>query len=318
MKIVIAGGTGFLGSPLAEVYAEEGHDVRVLTRRLPVGEARHESGTGMPGVTSVGWKPDGREDAAASATLTALVDDADGLINLAGESIGDKRWTAQRKAELRDSRIHPTRALISAIGAAPKPPRVLVSASGVGYYGASGDEPKTEDSPAGRDFLARMSEDWEAEARRAAGAGTRVVLLRTGMVIERSGGALAKMMPAFRFFAGGRMGSGRQYVSWIHRLDYLEMVRWIIGTPAVEGPVNATAPHPVTNREFARALGHGLRRPSIVPAPSFALKILLGEMADSLVLTGQRVIPARAQAHGYHFRYPEIDIAMRGIFNAEG
>lgn len=314
MKIVMAGGTGFLGSPLAEVYAEEGHDVRVLTRSLPPGASRHASVTGMPGVTQVGWKPDGREEAAGAAALTALVDDADAVINLAGESIGDKRWTAQRKALLRDSRIHPTRALIDAIGRAAKPPRVLVSASGVGYYGAAGDEPKTEDSPAGRDFLAQLCEDWEAEARRAAGVGPRVVLLRTGMVIERSGGALAKMIPAFRFFAGGRMGSGRQYVSWIHRADYLAMVRWIILSPAVQGPVNATAPHPVTNREFSRALGHGLRRPALVPAPAFALRVLLGEMAESLVLTGQRVIPARALAHGYHFRYPEIDIAMRGIF----
>ena len=314
MKIVIAGGTGFLGSPLGEVYAEEGHDVRVLTRRLPAGESRHEPGTGMPGVTRVGWNPDGRDDPAAAAALTAVVDDADAVINLAGESLGDKRWNAQRKAVLRDSRIHPTRTLVKAITSAARPPRVLISASGVGYYGASGDEPKTEDSPAGDDFLAQLCEDWEREARGAANAGTRVVLLRTGVVIERSGGALVKLITPFRLFVGGPMGSGRQWMSWLHRLDYLEMVRWIIETPALDGPVNATAPHPVTNREFARALGRALRRPSLVPAPAFALKLLLGEMAEPLVLTGQRVIPARALSHGYHFRYPEIDIAMRGIF----
>jgi uncharacterized protein (TIGR01777 family) len=314
MKIVIAGGTGFLGSPLAEVYAEEGHDVRVLTRSLPPGEARHEPGTGMPGVTRVGWAPTGPESDSAAAALTALVDDADAVVNLAGESLGDKRWTAQRKAQLRDSRIHPTRALVAATRATARPPRVFVSASGAGYYGASGDEPKTEDSPPGNDFLAQLCEDWEAEARRASPAGTRVVLLRTGIVLERSGGVLAKLLPPFRFFVGGPMGSGRQYVSWIHRLDYLEMVRWIIDTPGIDGAVNATAPHPVTNREFARAVGRALRRPSFVPAPAFALKILLGEMAEPLLLTGQRVIPARALSHGYHFRYPEIDIAMRGIF----
>lgn len=314
MKIVIAGGTGFLGSPLAEVYAEEGHDVRVLTRRLSPGESRHESGTGMPGVTRVGWAPDGGENAGAAAALTALVDDADGIINLAGESLGDKRWTAQRKAQLRDSRIHPTRAIVAAIRGAAKPPRVLVNASGAGYYGASGDEPKTEDSPAGNDFLAQLCEDWEAEALRASPAGTRVVLLRTGIVLERSGGVLAKLLPPFRMFVGGPMGSGRQYVSWLHRLDYLEMVRWIVETPGIDGPVNATAPHPVTNRAFARAVGTALRRPSFLPAPAFALRMLLGEMADSLLLTGQRVIPARALSHGYHFRYPEIDIALRGIF----
>ena len=314
MKIVIAGGTGFLGSPLAEVYAEEGHDVRVLTRSLPPGEARHESGTGMPGVTRVGWAPDGSENATAAAALTTVVDDADAVINLAGESLGGKRWTAQRKAQLRDSRIHPARALVSAIRSAARPPRVLVNASGAGYYGAAGDEPKTEDSPAGTDFLAQLCEDWEAEAMRASPVGTRVVVLRTGIVLERSGGVLAKLLPPFRFFVGGPMGSGQQYISWLHRLDYLEMVRWIIATPAIDGPVNATAPHPVTNREFARAVGVALRRPSMIRTPAFFFRMLLGEMADPLLLTGQRVIPARALSYGYHFRYPEIDIAMRGIF----
>ena len=174
--------------------------------------------------------------------------------------------------------------------------------------------PKTEDSPAGSDFVAQLCVDWEAEARPAEASGTRVVLLRTGVVLERSGGALTEMIPFFKYFVGGPIGSGRQYMSWIHRLDYVEMVRWIVETPAVEGAVNATAPHPVTNREFVRALGRGLARPSIVPAPAFALKIMFGELATPLLLSGQRVLPAKAQAHGYHFRYPEIDIAMRGIF----
>ena len=316
MKIVIAGGTGFLGSPLAEVYAEEGHDVRVLTRKLAPGEARHEPGTGMPGVTRVGWKPDGSVDSAAHAALTALVEDADAVVNLAGESLADKRWTAQRKALLRDSRLHSTRTLAAAIAAAAKPPRVLISASGVGYYGAS-DEPKTEDSPPGTDFVAALCEDWEAEARRAAGAGTRVVLLRTGMVIERSGGALAKMIPVFRRICRRPHGL-RPPIRLVDPSAGLSRDGPMAGRdPALEGPVNATAPHPVIQRAFARALGHGLRRPSLIPAPAFALRILLGEMADPIVLTGQRVIPARAQAHGYHFRYPEIDIAMRGIFQNE-
>ncbi len=309
-RIVIAGGTGFLGTPLAETYAEDGHDVRVLTRRLPPGMERHESGTGMPGVTSVGWTTDG-----GNPSLAAVVDDADAVINLAGESIGDRRWTAQRKAQLRNSRLMATRSLVDAIADASRPPRVLISASGVGYYGPSGSEEKTEDSPAGSDFLARLCQDWEAEAERATGSGTRVVRVRTGMVIEKSGGALAKMIPPFRFFLGGPMGSGRQWISWIHRLDYVEMVRWLVRTPAVEGPVNTTAPHPVTNKEFARALGRGLGRPALVPAPAFALKLLLGEAAGPLALTGQRVIPTRALEHGYHFRYPEIALAMRGIFD---
>lgn len=307
MKIVIAGGTGFLGSPLAEVYAEEGHDVRVLTRSLPPGESRHESGTGVPGITRVGWRADGQTGAWAAA-----LEAADAVINLAGESIGDGRWTPQRKAALRDSRILATRSLATAIRAAGAPPAVFISSSAIGYYGAD-DEPKTEASPAGRDFLAQLCEDWEGEARKAERAGTRFAIIRTGNVLERSGGALAKMIPPFRMFAGGPMGSGRQWMSWIHRLDWVEMVRWIAVTPDATGPINLTAPHPVTNREFARALGRALRRPALVPAPAFALKLVLGEFAN-YVVTGQRVIPARAQALGYHFRYPELEIAFRGIF----
>lgn len=308
MRIVIAGGTGFLGSPLAKVYAEEGHDVRVLTRGLASGESRHDPETGVPGVTRLGWRPDGQGGPWASA-----LDGADGVINLAGESIGERRWTPQRKAALRDSRLVSTQSLATAIASVARPPRVFISGSAVGYYGPSGDETKTEDSPAGTDFLAHICEDWEAEARRAT-PHARVVLLRTGLVLGRSGGALAKMIPPFRLFAGGPMGSGRQYMSWIHRIDWIEMVRWIVDTASVSGPVNATAPAPVTNREFARALGRALHRPSLVPAPSFALKLMLGEMAGPLVLEGQRVIPARASALQFHFRYPEIDQAFRGIF----
>lgn len=309
MRIVIAGGTGFIGSPLAEVYAEEGHDVRVLTRSLPDGDARHEPGTGKPGITRVGWKANGD-----SGPWASVLEGADAAVNLAGASIGDARWTPQRKAQLRDSRILPTRSLVAAIRGVAHPPAVLISASAVGYYGDTGSEAKTEDSPAGEGFLANLAEDWEAEARKAEAAGTRVVLLRTGVVLERAGGALPRMMRPFRFMAGGPIGSGRQYMSWIHRLDVIEMIRWIIETPDLSGPINATAPHPVTNREFARALGHAVRRPSLIPAPALALKLLFGEMAGPLLLEGQRVLPKKAQAHGYHFRYPEIDIAMRGIF----
>ena len=308
MRIVIAGGTGFLGSPLAEVYAEDGHDVRVLTRSLPPGESRHESGTGKPGVTHVGWRPDG-----GSGVWATVVDGADAVVNLSGASIAERRWTPQRKAELRDSRIIPAKSLAAAIRSAEAPPRVFVSGSAVGYYGNSGNEPKTEDSAAGDDFLARLCVDWESEARRAERPGMRLVLLRTGIALERSGGPLPQMMLPFRLFAGGRIGSGRQYISWIHRIDWVEMVRWIVDTPSVDGPVNATAPHPVTNREFARALGRALGRPALLPAPGIALKLLFGELADAL-LGGQRVIPAKAQKLGFHFRYPEIDIAFRGIF----
>ena len=306
MRIVIAGGTGFLGRPLAEVYAEEGHDVRVLTRSLMPGDARHDPGTGMPGVTRVGWKADGK-----SGPWAAAIDGADAVINLAGASIGEARWTPPRKALLRDSRILATRSLAAAIAATANPPAVFVSGSGADYYGLPAEDPKTEESPVGDGFLAALCDAWEAEARRV--DRCRVVVLRTGIVLERDGGALARMVTPFRFFVGGRIGSGRQFMSWIHRLDWVELVRWVIATPAVLGPLNATAPEPATNREFSRALGHALHRPALVPTPGLALKAVAGELAEYL-LTGQRVIPAKALRHGYHFRYPDIDRAMRGIF----
>jgi uncharacterized protein len=308
MKVVIAGGSGFLGSPLAWAWAEEGHDVRVLTRGLAPGQAQHESGTGKPGITRVGWVADG-----TAGQLAREFDGAAVVINLAGESIAGKRWSAPRKQALRDSRVLATRSMVAALAESTDPPPAFISGSAVGYYGNRGAEALTEESAPGEDFLAQLSVEWEAEARKAARPGLRLVLLRTGLVIEKGGGVLAKMMRPFRFFAGGPVGGGRQYMPWVHRHDWVEMVRWIADTPAVEGPVNVTAPHPVTNAEFARALGRALHRPALMPAPRFALKIALGEMADAVV-SGQRAFPKRAQAAGYHFRYPEIDIAFRGIF----
>lgn len=308
MKIVIAGGTGFLGAPLAEMYAEDGNAVYVLTRSLADGEARHDPGTGVPGITRLGWKADGSAGPWASA-----IEEADAVINLAGESLAGARWNARVKARLRDSRVLATRSLAAAIAAAEVPPSVFISNSAVGYYGHTENQPLSERDPPGSDFLARLCVDWEDEAMKAARSGTRVVALRTGVVLERSGGALREMMKPFRFFVGGPLGSGHQYLSWIHRLDWIEIARWIVATPSVDGPVNATAPHPVTNREFARALGRAMRRPSLLPVPGFALKLVVGEFAESL-LTGQRVIPARAEKEGYHFRYPDLQRAFRGIF----
>jgi len=308
MKIVIAGGSGFLGSPLAEMYAEDGHDVRVLTRSLAPGETRHDPGTGVPGISRVGWTVDGN-----SGPWASVVEAADAVINLSGESLAAKRWSTETKKRLRDSRLLATRSLAVAIKAAAVPPAVFISGSAVGYYGPSDNRPLTESDAAGSDFLATICAEWEAEARLAQRDNMRIVLLRTGIALERSGGALPQMMRPFKFFIGGPIGSGRQYVSWIHRLDWIEIVRWIVQTPGVSGPVNATAPHPVTNRELSRALGRAMRRPSLLPAPGFAVRLAVGEFAES-VLTGQRVVPARAQKDGYHFRYPEIDQAFRGIF----
>jgi uncharacterized protein (TIGR01777 family) len=308
MKLVIAGGTGFLGNPLAWSWAEEGHDVRILTRSLPAGEARHEPGTGKPGITRVGWSPDG-----TAGTVGSEVEGATAVVNLAGESIAGKRWSESRKQQLRDSRILPTRTLATAIAAARTPPPVFISASGVGYYGDRGSEALSENAAPGGDFLARLCVDWEAEATKVTRPDVRVVTMRNGIALEKSGGALPQMARPFRFFAGGPIGSGRQYFPWIHRHDWVELVRWIVETPGVRGPLNATAPHPVTNAEFSRALGRALHRPSLLPVPPFALKIAVGELAESL-LASQRALPGVALAHGYHFRYPEIDIAFRGIY----
>lgn len=308
MKFVIAGGSGFLGTALAWAWAEEGHDVRILTRAVPPGQAQHEPGTGKPGITRVGWRPDD-----TGATIGQELERTDALVNLAGESIAGGRWTEARKQSLRDSRLRSTRFLVDALAATREPPHTFISSSGVGYYADRGRETLSEDAAPGDDFLARLCREWEAEARRAARSNVRVIPLRTGIVLEKSGGALAKMIPPFRYFVGGPLGSGRQYMSWIHRLDWIELVRFIVETRAIDGPVNATAPHPVTNAHFSRALGRALHRPSLMRAPGFALRVALGEFAES-ALTGQRVIPARALACGYHFRYPEIEMAFRGIF----
>jgi len=308
MKVVIAGGTGFLGGTLAWAWAEEGHDIRVLTRSVPAGQSQHESGTGKPGITRVGWSPDG-----TAGTLAGELDGATAVINLAGESVAGGRWNPARKQALRDSRILPTRTIVAALNATQAAPAVFINGSAVGIYGNRGDEPLTEESTPGDDFLARLCVEWEAEAQRVTRPGIRPVLLRTGIVLEKNGGALPQMMLPFRLFAGGPLAGGRQYMPWVHRHDWVEMVRWIVDTPAVSGPVNVTAPHPVTNAEFARSLGRALHRPALMPAPRFALKIVLGEMADA-ALASQRAFPKRAQSAGYHFRYPEIDIAFRGIF----
>jgi len=278
MKIAIGGGTGFLGRALAASLASDGHDVVVLRRGS-----------------------------------TAEIDGADGVVNLSGESIAGKRWTGAQKERIRDSRVTTTRALADAIRRAKRPPSVFVSGSAVGYYGPRGDEIVTEDTPAGSDFLAGVCVQWEQEAASASGF-TRVVYARTGVVLERNGGALPPMLQPFRLGVGGPVGSGRQFWPWIHRADWVAMVRWALATPSVSGPINVTAPAPVTNAEFARALGRALHRPAFMPTPAFAIRLILGEMADALVLSGQRAIPQRAEHAGFAFAYPRLDGALRAIF----
>jgi uncharacterized protein (TIGR01777 family) len=299
-RIVIAGGTGFLGRPLADSLAADGFDVVVLTRGATVRSPSR----------AVAWIPDG-----SAGPWASEIDGASAVINLAGESIAGSRWTAAHKQRVLDSRVLATRSIGAAIGRAVHPPQVLVNGSAVGYYGPHGDEVITEETKAGADFLAHVCVQWEAEAAKAQSDRTRLVSIRTGLVLEKDGGALPQMLPPFRFGAGGPVGSGRQYWPWIHREDWIGLVRWSIQPGRPGGPVNATAPRPVTNREFAQALGRAMHRPAFMPAPAFALRLLLGEMADALLLSGQRAIPQRAERAGFAFKYPQLDGALRAIFS---
>ena len=242
-----------------------------------------------------------------------LIDDIDVVVNLAGEPLDAGRWTDARKASILESRVKATNAIVKAMSTVTRRPSVFLNASAMGFYGARGDDAVTEDSPSGSDFLASVCVAWEGAAMAAAWM-TRVVLLRTGLVLDRSAGALPKLALPFRLFAGGRVGTGNQYWSWIHREDWVRMVRWAIDSVAVTGPLNLTAPSPVTNREFTRALARALRRPSLAPAPGFALRLMLGEMADAMILNGRRVLPAKATTNGFEFRYPDLDSALRQIY----
>ncbi len=298
MRILVAGGSGFLGSALGDSLRRDGHQVTNLTRT-----PRHHQ--------DLAWSPQG-----GSAAIP-VINDTDVIVNLAGESIAGGRWTAARKAAIRGSRVAATRALAEAIRSARRPPAAFVSASGIDVYGARGDEPVTEETASGSGFLASVCREWEAEALVAAGR-TRVVLLRTALVLAREGGALPQMARPFWFFAGGPVGSGRQYVSWIHLDDWIAMVRWAIATAPIAGPLNVSSPNPVPNGEFAKTLGRVLHRPSIVRAPAPALRLLLGEMADALLLSGRRVVPAKALAGGFTFAHPHLDEALEAIYGGAG
>jgi uncharacterized protein len=296
MKVIVAGGTGFLGKPLVEAVRAEGHDVRVLTRSAKA-----------PG--EVGWTPDG-----GVGPWLASLEGAEVIVNLAGAGIADTRWTAARKREIAESRLLATRSLVAAAGSLASPPRVFVSASAVGYYGARGAETLTEEAGPGSDFLGTVGREWEEAAQPVTVHGTRLAIVRTGLVLAADGGALGQMLLPFRLGIGGRLGSGRQYMSWIHRDDWVRLVRWLIDEADAQGPFNATAPEPVTNAEFTRALGRALHRPAILPVPGFALKVLFGELAGPLLLEGQRAVPAKARALGFTFAYPDLDTALAAIF----
>lgn len=291
MHVVIAGGTGFLGRALTASLVHDGHRVSVLSRHP------------RSGSTDLAWTPDGE----VGPWVEALAG-VDTIVNLAGEGIADKRWTPERKAALISSRLKATTSLAKAVSALPSPPRVFVSASGVGYYGPRGDERITEAATPGQDFLGELAARWEHATLPAMGR-TRVVLLRTGLVMGREG-ALAQMLPPFKLGVGGRLGSGRQWMPWIAVDDWVGIARLAIEDARANGPLNVSAAEPVTNAEFTKTLGRVLGRPTILPVPAFALRLALGELADAL-LTGQRAVPDKAQRLGYQFKYTSLADALR-------
>ena len=305
MHVFVTGGTGLIGSRFVCGLLMRQHSVTVLTRRPEAARALLGSACVLvPG-----------DPTQCSAWMQA-VDDCDAVVNLAGENLFHQRWNAGFKQVIRDSRLKPTMNVVHALSrrppSAPSHCRVLVNASAIGYYGAHGDEALTEDSPAGTDFLAKLCVEWEHAAQKAEEAGVRVVRVRTGVVLDKEGGALRQLLPTFQICMGGPTGSGQQWISWVHHADLVEILCQALVNPAFQGPINATAPHPVTNKEFARTLAHLLDRPALVSTPRFAVRLMLGEAAD-IVLTGQRVLPARAQALGYSYRFPSLREALADV-----
>ncbi len=302
MRILITGGTGLIGRALAARLAGAGHEAIVLSRDP-------RSATDLPpGVRAERW--DGKTGAGWSRLIHADTT----IIHLAGAGVADERWTAARKREIRDSRIVSGEAVLAAIREAPERPRALLQSSAVGYYGPRGDERIDEDAPPGDTFLARICVEWEESTREAEALGIRRALLRTGLVLSLEGGALAKMLLPAKFGANGPLGSGRQGFPWIHLEDEIEAIHFLVERDDASGPFNLTAPNPVSQADFARALGRVLHRPSFLPAPAFALQLALGEMAEML-LSGHFVVPDRLLALGYRFRFPDLEGALENLLS---
>jgi uncharacterized protein (TIGR01777 family) len=301
MRVAVSGSTGLVGSQAVASLSAAGHEVVRLVRRPPA-----------PGEKAVRWDPEkGEIDAAGLEGLDAIV-------HLAGENIASGRWNAARKAAIRDSRVNGTRFLCDALAGLARPPKTLVCASAVGYYGDRGEERLIEESPPGKGFLAEVCREWEAASAPAARVGIRVVALRIGMVLSSKGGALSRMLPPFRAGLGGVIGGGRQYVSWVALDDLVGIVLHALQSGELRGPVNAVAPVPVTSREFTEALGKVLSRPTMLPVPAFALRLAVGEMADALLLASTRVAPRRLEETGYRFRFPELSAALRHLLGKGG
>jgi hypothetical protein len=293
MKILVTGASGLVGSALVPFLTAREHQVTRLVRKPP-----------GSGAQELSWDPDaGRLDA---TSLEAF----DAVVHLAGESIA-QRWTDTKMRRILDSRVTGTRMLACALAALERPPQVMVSASAVGYYGNRGDEVLVEESSPGSGFLADVCCQWEQAAGPVTGGGTRLVVIRIGMILSAAGGALRRMLPPFRFGIGGKLGSGNQYVSWIALDDLLEIILFTLANPALRGAVNAVAPNPVTNLEFTQALGQVLRRATLVSVPAFAIQLMFGEMGEQVLLASARVKPARLTAAAFAFRYPELEPALR-------
>jgi len=302
MRVAVSGSTGLVGSEVVTGLSAAGQEVVRLVRHAPV-----------PGEGAVRWDPaKGEIDAAGLEGLDAVV-------HLAGENVGSGRWSSARKAAIRDSRVNGTRLLCEALAGLDRPPKTLVCASAIGYYGDRGAEPLTEESPHGAGFLAGVCREWEAASGPAVRKGIRVVALRIGVVLSPKGGALSRMLPPFRAGFGGVLGGGRQYVSWIAIDDLPLVIFHALQRGELSGPVNTVAPYPVTNREFTEALGKVLSRPTPFPVPAFALRLGLGrEMADALLLASARVVPRRLEETGYRFRFPELPAALRHLLGRAG
>jgi uncharacterized protein (TIGR01777 family) len=307
MRVFVTGGSGLVGSRLIRALSKRRDEVVLLTRRP---EAVQPT-LGSSCVIVAG-------DPTQTGPWMDAVDNCDAVVNLTGENLFNERWGDAFKQRLRASRVLSTHNIVQALARKPRTasgvPRVLVNGSAIGYYGPRGDEELTEDSPPGNDFLARLCVDWEQPALAAEKQGIRVAVVRTGVVLDKAGGALAKMLTPFKMGAGGPVASGKQWVSWIHHEDLVGILRLALDNAGARGPLNGTAPQPVTNRDFATALGRALSKPSFMPTPAFALKMMLGEVADVLT-TGQRVVPRKAQALGYAFRFPELDAALQDVLH---
>lgn len=300
MKIVVSGSTGLIGSALTPVLASQGHEIVRLVRRPPAAGER-----------AVAWDPErGTIDRAG-------LEGIDVVIHLAGESVIG-RWSPAKKQRIRGSRVQGTRLVSDTIAGLTRPPKVLLAASAIGYYGDRGAEELTEQSAPGEDFLALVARDWEAATTSATRAGIRAVNMRFGVVLTPTGGALAKMLPAFHLGLGGPVGSGNQYFSWIALDDLIRAIVHVLATTSLVGPVNITAPTPVTNRDFAKALGTVLGRPVVIAVPGFALRVAFGSEAAAMLQSSQRVLPARLLASGFRFSFDAVEPALRHLLAAPG